>query len=222
MPIKDKLKVIWTAIPALLMPIIILGGIYSGVFTPTEASAIAVVYGLVVGTLIYKELTMAKIIDILSSSVVTSAIVLFIIGTAANFASILIRENIPSQMANMVMGLTENPLVFLLIVNIFLLIIGTFMETIAAIIILTPILAPIAIQMGIDPVHFGVVMIVNLAIGLCTPPVGINLYVAANIAKSKIEDMFVWLLPFLGASLASLLLITYFPKITLFLVDLLY
>ncbi len=218
---KEKFKIFVNAIPAILMPVIILGGIYSGIFTPTEASVVAVVYGFLVSIFIYRELTFKKVIDILSSSVVTSAIVLFIIGTAANFASILIRQGIPGQMARFMMELTSNPIIFLLIINIFFLIIGTFMETAAAIIILTPILAPIAVQMGIDPVHFGIIMIMNLAIGLCTPPVGINLYVAANISKSKIENMVVWLVPFLIVSITALLLITYVPQLSLFLVNLL-
>lgn len=215
---KEVSKVVVEAIPAILMPVIILGGIYSGVFTPTEASVVAVAYGFIVSLFIYRELTIKKTIDILSSSVVTSAIVLFIIGAAANFASILIRQDIPTKMAEFIMGMTNNPIIFLLLVNIFLLIIGTFMETAAAIIILTPILAPIAVKLGIDPVHFGVIMIMNMAIGLCTPPVGINLYVAANISKSKIEGMVPWLIPFVGVSIVALLVVTYIPQISLFLV----
>ena len=217
---KQQIKIVIDAIPAVLMPVIILGGIYSGLFTPTEASAIAVVYGFIVSAFIYRELTLKKLGNILSSSVITSAIVLFIIGAAANFASILIREGIPAKMATFLIGITSNPLLFLLIINVFLLILGTFMETAAAIIILTPILAPIAIQLGVDPVHFGIIMIMNLAIGLCTPPVGINLYVASNIANTKIDDMMKWLWPFLGASIAALLLVTYIPEISLFLVHL--
>ncbi|NLE25752.1 MAG: TRAP transporter large permease [Clostridiaceae bacterium] len=218
MALKQKLRIILEAIPAILMPVIILGGIYSGYFTPTEASCVAVVYGFIVSIVIYREITVKKLRDILTSSVITSAIVLFIIGTAANFASILIREGIPTTMANFIMGITDNPYLFLLVINVFLLIIGTFMETAAAIIILTPILAPIAVQLGVDPVHFGVIMIMNLAIGLCTPPVGINLYVASNIAKTKIDNMMKWLWPFLGVSIAALLLVTYIPQISLFLV----
>ncbi|NLK73138.1 MAG: TRAP transporter large permease, partial [Clostridiales bacterium] len=218
MGIKQKLRIIIEAIPAILMPVIILGGIYSGYFTPTEASCVAVVYGFIVSIFLYRELSIKKLGGILTSSVITSAIVLFIIGTAANFASILIREGIPAAMANFIMGITEDPYLFLLIVNIFLLIIGTFMETAAAIIILTPILAPIAVQLGVDPVHFGVIMIMNLAIGLCTPPVGICLYVASNIAKIKIDNMMKWLWPFLGVSIAALLIVTYIPQISLFLV----
>lgn len=206
---------------ALLMPVIILGGIYAGVFTPTEAAVVAVVYGLVVGGLVYRELGFKQLQSVFSSTVITTAIIMFIIGCAALFALVLTREKIPQEITAWLLGLSHNPMVILMIINIFLLIVGMFMETAAAIIILTPILVPIILQVGINPVHFGVIMIVNLGIGLVTPPVGINLYVASNIAQTKMELVVRRALPLLVAMVISLLIITYVPKITLFPVELL-
>lgn len=206
---------------ALLMPVIILGGIYAGVFTPTEAAVVAVVYGLVVGGLVYRELGFKQLQSVFSSTVITTAIIMFIIGCAALFALVLTREKIPQEITAWLLGLSHNPMVILMIINIFLLIVGMFMETAAAIIILTPILVPIILQVGINPVHFGVIMIVNLGIGLVTPPVGINLYVASNIAQTKMELVVRRALPLLVAMVISLLIIAYVPKITLFPVELL-
>jgi len=216
---------IWAAFKdaylALLMPVIILGGIYAGVFTPTEAAVVAVVYGYVVGALVYRELNFKQLQSVLNSTVVTTAIIMFIIGCAALFAMVLTREKIPQEIAAWLLSISRNPLIILMVVNVFLLFVGCIMETAAAIIILTPILLPIILQVGIDPVHFGVVMITNLGIGLVTPPVGINLYVASNIAGARVENVIRRTLPFLVAMLISLLLITYIPKITLFPVELL-
>lgn len=207
---------------ALLMPVIILGGIYAGVFTPTEAAVVAVVYGFVVGGLVYRELNLKQIQSVLSSTVITTAIIMFIIGCAALFALVLTRERIPQEIAAWLLGITRNPLLILMLVNVFLLIVGCIMETAAAIIILTPILVPIIIQAGINPVHFGVVMITNLGIGLVTPPVGINLYVASNIAGTRMEMVVRRVLPFLLAMIISLLIITYIPQITLLPVELMH
>ncbi|MDW7675202.1 MAG: TRAP transporter large permease, partial [Bacillota bacterium] len=200
---------------ALLMPIIILGGIYSGVFTPTEAAVVAVVYGFVVGTLIYKELNWKNLNEILTASVITTAIIMFIIGSAALFGLVLTRERIPQEIATWLLSISNSPWVILMMINVFLLIIGTFMETAAAIIILTPILVPIILAAGIDPVHFGIIMITNLGIGLVTPPIGINLYVASNIAGAKMEMVIKRTVPFLIAMIISLVLITYVPQISL-------
>lgn len=213
--VKYKITTFFDAMLALLMPVIILGGIYSGIFTPTEAGVIAVAYGFIISTVVYREVNLSNLSTILSNSVITSSIVMFIIATAALFGAILTREMIPQQLAETFLALTENPIVFLIICNIFLLIIGTFVETAAAIILLTPILTPLAVQLGIDPVHFGIIMIMNLAIGLTTPPVGINLYVASNIANTRIESSVRYLIPFLITSIIGLLIISYFEDLSL-------
>lgn len=212
---KEVLIAFKNALLGLLMPVIILGGIYGSIFTPTEAAVVAVVYGFIVGSFVYRELTWKKLQESLTSSVITTAIIMFIIGCAALFALVLTREQIPQEIAVWLLEISRNPLVILAIVNVFLLLVGMVMETAAAIIILTPILVPIILQLGIDPVHFGVLMIVNLGIGLVTPPVGINLYVAANVAGTRIDLIIRRLWPFLIAMVVVLVVITYIPQITL-------
>ena len=206
---------------AILMPVIILGGIYSGWFTPTEAANIAVVYGFVVSFFIYKELKLKDIPGILKTAAISSAMVMLLIATATAFGVILTREQIPAAMANMFIEMTSNPLVFLLIVNIFLLILGTFMETNAGIIIIAPILFPVVMAMGIDPVHFGVIMVINLAIGMITPPLGVNIFVACGITKLKVEQIVAANWKYLFASLVALAVLTYIPGITMLLPKLL-
>lgn len=216
---------LWAAIKeaflALLLPVIILGGIYSGIFTPTEAANVAVVYGFVISFFAYKEIRLRDLPEILRTSAVSSAMVLMLIATAMVFGQILTREGIPGQIAAFFINLTSDPFIFLMITNILLLIVGTFMETNAAIIILAPIFLPVIIALGIDPVHFGIVMVINLAIGMITPPLGVNLFVACGISKLKIEALVKanWL--YLFASILILTVLTYFPRITLLLPDLL-
>ncbi len=205
------------SILALLMPIIILGGIYGGIFTPTEAANVAVVYGLFVGIFIYKELSWADIPEILKKSAVSSALVMLIIATASAFGLILTREAIPAQIAEIFLSITSNPIMLLLFINIMLLIIGTFMETNAAIIIMAPIFFPVIMEMGINPVHFGVLMVANLAIGMITPPLGVNLFVACGLTKLKIEQVVKANWYYLFASLVVMGLITYFPEISMWL-----
>ncbi|OPY84504.1 MAG: Sialic acid TRAP transporter permease protein SiaT [Smithella sp. PtaU1.Bin162] len=209
------------SILALFMPVIILGGIYAGVFTPTEAAVVAVVYGYIVSAWIYRELDFKGVQKALSSTVITSAIIMFIIGCAAIFAVVLTREKIPQQIAATLLSLSKNPIVLLMIINVFLLFIGAIMETAAALIILTPILVPIVLAVGINPVHFGVVMVTNLGIGLVTPPVGINLYVAASISGSRMEPLAKRAIPLLAAMVVALLIISYVPQLTLYPVELL-
>ncbi|WP_102273111.1 TRAP transporter large permease [Cytobacillus massiliigabonensis] len=207
------------AILALLMPIIILGGIYGGIFTPTEGSVVAVVYGLIVGLFIYKEIKWKDLPEIFISSGVTSAVILFIISCASIFGFILTREQIPLQITDAMLGITTNAIMILIIINIILLIVGTFLETSAAIVILAPILVPIASAAGIDLVHFGVVMVVNLAIGMITPPVGINLFVASNIAKIRLEHIVRAIIPFLIILIVDVFILSFIPSISLFLLD---
>lgn len=215
----EFIKAFGDAILAILMPVIILGGIYGGIFTPTEAAVVAVVYGLIVGVFIYREIKFKELVDAFSSSVVTSAVILFIIAGASAFGYYLTRERVPREMADFMLGLTDNWIIALLIINLLLLIVGTFLETSAAIIILTPILAPIATALGIDLVHFGIIMIVNLAIGFITPPVGVNLFVASNIANTKIEKLIRAIIPFILIMIVDVLIISFVPGFSLFLID---
>lgn len=222
---KPSLKEMWEsfkdAIFALLMPIIILGGIYGGVFTPTEAANVACIYGLIVGFFVYKELKLKDLVPVLRSSAISTAMVMLIIATASAFGLILTREMIPNAIAEWFISISSNKYVFLLLVNILFLIVGTFMETNAAIIILAPIFYPVAVQMGIDPIHFGIIMVINLAIGMITPPLGVNLFVACGISKLSIEKIVGanWL--YLIATIVVLLLISFVPGITLWLPNLL-
>lgn len=206
---------------ALLMPVIILGGIYGGIFTPTEAANVAVVYAIVIGIFVYKELSWKEIDQIFRKSAVSSAIVLTIISTAAVFGLILTREMIPNQVAEWMMGIAQDKYTLLFLINVMLLVVGTFMETNAAIIILAPIFFPIVTQMGIDPIHFGLLMVVNLAIGMITPPLGVNLFVASSMTKIPIDKIVRDNWGYLFASLVALALISYVPEIALFLPKLL-
>jgi len=206
------------AILALLMPVIILGGIYSGVFTPTEAALVAVVYGLIVGVFIYREIKIKDLFSIFSAATVMSATILFIIAGASIFAYYLTRERIPAQITEALLGITDNWIIALLIINVILLIVGTFMETAAAILILTPILAPVATALGIDLVHFGIIMIVNLAIGYITPPVGLNLFVANKIAGTRFEGVVRAIIPFVIVMFVCTLIISFIPALSLWLV----
>jgi C4-dicarboxylate transporter, DctM subunit len=199
---------------AILMPVLILGGIYGGIFTATEASVVAVIYGLVVGLYVYKELRWRDLVGLLGRSAITSSIILLIVGFASIFAYVLTVNQVPHRVGEFVTGISKNPLVFLLAVNVLLFVAGMFMETLAAIIILAPILAPAAIAYGIDPVHFGAVMVVNLAIGMVTPPVGVNLFVVCQVANIRLEQLVRPLLVFLGVLIVDVLLITYIPALT--------
>lgn len=216
----DFCKAFKDAILALLMPVIILGGIYGGIFTSTEAAVVAVVYGLAVGIFVYKEIKWKDLGEIFASSASMTAVIMFIIATANAFGFLMTRENIPQEIAQFMLTITENPIITLLLINILLLILGTFMETAVTIILLTPILLPIILALGIDPVLFGVIMVVNSAIGMLTPPVGLNLLVAGNIAKLKNEEIEKAVIPFLILMIVDLMLITYVPEISLFLVEL--
>lgn len=206
---------------ALLMPVIILGGIYGGIFTATEAAGVAVLYAFIVGVWVYKEIKFKQLIDLFKQSVLTTANIMFIIASAGLFGWILTREGVPQDVAAFFTGISDNPIVFLLLVNVFLLIVGMFMETNASIIILAPLLVPVAIQLGVDPIHFGIIMIVNLALGMCTPPLGVNLFISAQIANIGLLDIAKGMIPFYIALLITLLIITFIPGISLFIPNLL-
>lgn len=214
---KEFLIAFKDAILALLMPVIILGGIYGGVFTPTEAAVVAVVYGLIVGIFIYREIKLKDLVDIFSSSAVTSAVIMFIIAGASIFGYYLTRARVPRELTDAMLGVTENWIIALLIINALLLIVGIFLETSAAIVILTPILVPIVSALGIDLVHFGIIMIFNLAIGFITPPVGLNLFVAANIANTKFESLLRAIVPFIIILILDIIIISFIPSLSLWL-----
>ena len=207
---------------ALVMPVIIIGGIYRGVFTPTEASAVAVVYALIVGTLVYRAMGWRDVWDVLRRSVISSAIIMFIIAAAGLFSFLITRAGVPAAVGRWIGELIEDPFLFLLAINAFLFIVGMFIETSAAIIVLAPILAPIAIAFGVDPVHFGLIMVVNLALGMITPPFGVNLFAACQVAQIPLERIIGRLVPFVLVVIGCLALITYMPQLTLFLRDLAY
>lgn len=207
---------------ALMMPVIILGGIYGGVFTPTEASAVAVFYALVVGMLIYREIRIKDLYIILRKSVLSSAVIMFIIANAGLFAFLLTRAGVPEAIGHWLEEVLRSPAWFLLGVNAALFIIGMFIETSAAIIVLAPILAPVAVHFGVDPVHFGLIMVVNLALGMITPPFGVNLFAACTVARISLDRMIRDLIPFVLVILACLMVITYVPWVSLALRDLVY
>lgn len=203
------------AILALLMPVIILGGIYGGFFTPTEASVVAVVYGFIIGVFVYKQINLQTLREMLVSSVVTTSVILFIIGSASIFGMVLTREQVPQSIATLLSESNLSPIIILLLVNLLLLVVGTFMETIAAIIILTPILLPVVMQIGIDPIHFGIIMTANLAIGLITPPVGVSLFVGARVGNTKFEPLVRAVIPFMLMMIVSIVIITFIPQLSM-------
>jgi C4-dicarboxylate transporter, DctM subunit len=196
---------------ALMTPVIIIGGIYGGVFTPTEAAAVAAVYGIVVGMFIYKELKLKDFPGIIFQAVTGTVFIMFLVGAATVFGWLITNLQIPHRIAEYVVSITKSPVVFLMAVNILLLIAGTLVNASAAVVILTPIFLPVAITLGINPLFFGVLMVVNLAIGCITPPVGLDLFVASAIAKVPIERVFKHSVPYLYALLVVLVILTMFP-----------
>ncbi|HDZ39917.1 MAG TPA: TRAP transporter large permease [Marinobacter sp.] len=207
---------------AMLMPVVVIGGIYGGVFTPTEASAVAVVYAVIVGGFIYRELDLKELIPILRHSVISTSAVMLIIAAASLFSFLISRSGLPNEVAGWVTVVFDSQISFLLAVNVMLLIVGMFIETSAAILVLAPIFTPIAVQYGVDPVHFGLIVVVNLALGMFTPPLGVNLFAACAVAKLSVDQLLPWLMRFVLVVLACLLAITYQPWISMGLVDLLY
>lgn len=200
---------------SLLLPVIILGGIFGGIFTATEAAVVAVAYAMILGVAVYRQIAVTALPRIFAQAAVTSAVVMIIVAFAAMFAFALHLLRAPQMIGGFLTTVTTDPLMFLLLVNIFLLVVGMFMETFAAIIILAPILAPIARQYGIDATHFGLIMIVNLAVGMVTPPVGVNLFIACGIARISMEQLIRPLVVFLMILVANLMIITYVPGLSL-------
>ncbi|ENT8852312.1 TRAP transporter large permease [Escherichia coli] len=211
------LKVSVEAIPSLMLIVIIVGGIVQGIFTAIEASAIAVVYTLLLTVVFYRTLKLKDLPSILLQTVVITGVIMFLLATSSAMSFSMSITNIPTALSNMILGISANKLVILLVITVFLLIIGAFMDIGPAILIFTPILLPIMIKLGVDPIHFGIIMIYNLAIGTITPPVGSGLYVGASVGKVKVEEVIKPLLPFYAVIIGVLLLITYIPGMTLFL-----
>ncbi|GKV63926.1 MULTISPECIES: TRAP transporter large permease [unclassified Sporosarcina] len=218
---KERLQAFVSAIWGLLIPVIILGGIYGGFFTPTEAAVVAVFYSLFIGFFIYRELTLKKLYDILVAAGIQTAVVMFIVSAASVYAYIITTEQIATQVSDVMLGISDNKIIILLLINIILLIAGMFIDAISAYYIFVPILLPIVLLFDVDPTVFGVFMTVNLAIGLFTPPVGLNLFVAAGISNTSIGQISRGVLPFVVSSIIILFLITYIPQISTFLPDLL-
>lgn len=213
--LKSILTALWQAKWALMIPVVILGGIYGGIFTPTEAAVVAVVFGLIVSVFVYKELKLKDLPQIFVDSALTTASVLVIVGAATAFGRLLTLEQIPNQIAEAMISISSEPLIIMMLITLLLLIVGCFMDTIAAIIILTPILLPVALQIGYDPIHFGIIMIVNLAIGFITPPLGVNLFVGAGISGLSLEQLSKAIVPFFFAMVFTLLIIIVIPQISL-------
>lgn len=213
-------EAIWDGKWALINPIIILGGIYGGIFTPTEAAAIAAVYAFICGVFIHKELKPENIVATIANSCSTTATTMIILGFATVFTRIITFEQIPAMITNAIMSLTTNSILILLLINTLLLIVGCFMDTTPAMMILAPILLPIAESIGLHPVHFGIIMVFNLAIGFITPPLGINLFVAARIGSEPLETVTKGIIPFVLIMVACLMLITFIEPISMFLPNL--
>jgi C4-dicarboxylate transporter, DctM subunit len=207
---------------ALFMPVVVLGGIYGGICTPTEASVVAVFYALIVGLFVHRELRWPDLVPIIKRSVVSSSVIMFIIANAGLFSYLITRAGVPDQIGAYLRETLKSPEYFLLGVNVALFVIGMFIETSASIIVLAPMLAPVAAGFGIDPVHFGLIMVVNLALGMITPPFGVNLFAACSVARISLDDIIPRLLPFVLVVLGCLMIITYVPTLSLGLRDLAY
>ncbi|MCG8391419.1 MAG: TRAP transporter large permease [Cytophagales bacterium] len=215
--LKKALFKFLDALPSLLLLFIVIGGIIAGIFTATEASAIAVVYTLVLSMVIYKQVTFKNLPSIILETVKTTAIVMLLIGTSMGMSWVMSFENIPQDVSSTLLSISDNEIVILLIINLILLFVGVFMDMTPAVLIFTPIFLPIVTKMGMDPVHFGIIMVLNLCIGLCTPPVGSVLFVGCGIAGTTIEKVIKPLIPLFLTMIAALLLVTYFPEISLWL-----
>jgi tripartite ATP-independent transporter DctM subunit len=220
LPLSLTFKKMAAAIPSLLMIILVIGGIISGAFTATEAGAIAVVYSFILAVCVYREVKVKELPAILLKSAETTAIVMALIATSAAMSWILSYENIPQTVSQGLLTLSENPLLILLLINIILLVVGAFMDMTPAVLIFTPIFLPVAVELGMSPLHFGIMMILNLSIGLVSPPVGSVLFVACAVAKTKLESLIKPLLPMYAAMFVVLMMVTYIPAISEFLPNL--
>ncbi len=214
--LRAVIKAFLAALPSLLLLIIVIGGIVAGVFTATEASAVAVLYCLIL-TFVYKELSLKDLPDVFLASVNTTAVVLLLIATSVSMSWIMTYENIPQDITNFLLGISDSKVVVLLLINLILLFVGIFMDITPAVLIFTPIFLPVVTKLGMDPVHFGIVMVLNLCVGLCTPPVGTVLFVGVGVAKTSIQKVIRPLLPLFIAMIVALFLVTYIPQLTMWL-----
>lgn len=214
---KERLLALKESAWGLFLIVVVMGGIYSGIFTPTEAAAMSAVYAFIVAVFIYKDLRLSDVPKVLLNSANMSAMLLYIITNAVLFSFLMTHENIPQAMADFMMGTGIGVIGFLIMANILMLIMGNFMEPSSIVLILAPILFPIAMTLGIDPVHFGIIMVVNMEVGMCHPPVGLNLYVASGITKMGITELTIAVWPWLLSMLVFLVLVTYVPEISLWL-----
>ena len=219
--IGRALREVWRGKWALLSPVIILGGIYGGIFTPTEAAAVSVIYSLIIGLFVHKELNFKQMLDVTKRACETTATILVVIGCATGFSKVLTLGRIPTTVATLLTTMTDSKVLILLLINLLLLLVGCFMETVCAIMILAPILFPVVTALGVDPVHFGIIMVTNLAIGFITPPLGVNLFVASRVGETTLDVVIKGIVPFLVLMIATLMLITYVPAISMFLPNLL-
>jgi tripartite ATP-independent transporter DctM subunit len=210
------LRRFFDAVPSIFLLVIIMGGIVAGIFTATEAAAVAVLYAAILA-FIYREVSVRDLPDILLRSGATTAIVMLLIATSIGMSWVLSYENIPQAVSTAMIGLSDNPIVILLIINLILLAVGTFMDMTPAVLIFTPIFLPVALQLGVDPVHFGIVMVLNLCVGLCTPPVGTVLFVGVGVANTKIESVIKPLIPLFLVMIVCLLIVTFVPQLSLWL-----
>lgn len=215
--IKELVVTFVRALPSLLLLIIVIGGIVAGIFTATEASAIAVLYTLILSMVVYKEAKWKDLPGILLDTTATTSIVLLLVATSMGMSWVLSYENIPQGVSDMLLNVSNNPIVVLLLINVLLLLVGTFMDMTPAVLIFTPIFLPVVTQMGMNPVHFGIVMVMNLCIGLCTPPVGSLLFVGCSVAGLSIQKVLRPLLPMFIAMLVVLIIVTYVPELSLWL-----
>ena len=220
--LKARMKRLWVAtkdgIWALLSPVIILGGIYSGIFTPTEAACVSVVYSVIISLFVYKELDFKGVVKVFATAAVLNGVTSFLLGYSTVFSTFMTFEKLPQTISTFLGSISSSPVVVLLLINLILLILGCFLDTVPAIIVMAPMLLPTCKMLGVDPIHFGVIMAVNLAIGLCSPPYGCNLFVGAAVAKIKMESMLKWVAPYFVASVVMLLIITFVPWLSLCLV----
>lgn len=214
-------RLVWNAKFALALPVLILGGIYSGIFTPVEASVCAVIYALVVSVVVYHELTWPALMEAFDGAIKLGGALMIIVACSTVFATVITLERIPQSVLETFGGVTESAIVILLLICVFLIVIGTFMETISAIIILAPILVPLVVSFGIDPVHFGIILIVTIEIAFLTPPLGVNLFVASQIANIRFEKVAVAILPFVFTLIVSMLIVIFFPQLSLWLPEML-
>ena len=202
--------------------VVVIGGIYGGIFTPTEAAAASAIYALIISLFVYKDIKFKDLWDICLESAITTAMIFFIIANAVVFAYLLTSENIPQTIADSILAANIGKIGFLIIVNILLFIMGQFMEPSSVVMIMVPLLLPIATALGVDPVHFGILLIVNMEIGMITPPVGLNLFVASGLTGMNLKDVIVSCLPWTLTLFVGLVLVTYIPEISLWLPRLMY